>query len=82
MLPRHPSHLDLRPLPARLSIPILNDIHNHVFEKVEGVDVREGFAFGFGRGVEVGFGVRGGDYGEGAAEGGFNFFVEVVAVGW
>ena len=43
------------------------------------MDGREGFPGALGR--EVGFGVRGGDDGEGAAEGGFDFGVEVVADG-
>ena len=39
----------------------------------------ECFLGGFGGRCEVGFGVRGGYYGEGAAEGGFDVVVEVVA---
>ena len=44
------------------------------------MDGGEGFFGRFGVG-EVGFGVGGGDDGEVAAEGGFDFVVEVVA-GW
>ena len=44
------------------------------------MDGSEGFIGRFGF-REVGFGVRGGDDGEVAAEGGFDFLVEMVAEG-
>jgi len=84
MLPRHASHFERGPL-SFISAGGL-DVDEHVLEEVQVVDGGEGFFGAFGVG-EVGFGVGGGDDGEVAAEGGFNFLVEVVAwagglVGW
>lgn len=53
--------------------------HEHVVVVIEVVDGGEGFTGGF-CGREVRFCVRGCDYGQGAAEGGFDFGVEMVAV--
>jgi hypothetical protein len=55
--------------------------HEHVVVVIEVVDGREGFTGRLCR-REVGFCVRGCDYGKGAAEGGFDFGVEMVAGGW
>jgi len=76
MLPRHASHLERRPLPFASAGGL--DVDEHVLEEVQVVDGGEGFFGAFGVG-EVGFGVGGGDDGEVAAEGGFDFLVEVVA---
>lgn len=78
MLPRHASHFKRRPLPFASFRGL--DVDEHVLEEVEVVDGGEGFFGAFGVG-EVGFGVGGGDDGEVAAEGGFDFVVEVVTWG-
>lgn len=73
MFPRHARHL------GRCFLGGPRDVDEDIVEEIQIVDGREGFPVAFGR--EVGFGVWGCDDGEGAAEGGFDFGVEVVADG-
>lgn len=75
MLPRHSRHFD-RGLLGSFSL----DIDDHILEEIQIMDCGEGFFRRF-RIHKVGFCVRGGDDGKIAAEGGFDFLVEVVAMG-
>ena len=76
MFPGHPRHFDGRLLGA-----FRDDIDNHILKEVEVVNSGEGFVLGLGIG-KVRFGVRGGYDREVAAQGFFDFLVEVVAVGF
>lgn len=80
MLPWHARHFDtwhLLPLAGILR----SDIYEHVVEEIEIVHRGERFAIFLCGVCKVRFGVWGCDHGEVAAEGGFDFLVEVVAAG-
>ncbi len=75
MLPRHSGHFDRGPLLLLLA----GNIDHDIIVKIQIMNRGERFLGRFGGRCEVGFCVGGGYYGEGAAEGGFDVGVEVVA---